>query len=381
MSWEQKKGTNKHLRVFMYGESGTGKTYLSLEFPNPGIIPFERGQIHYRDEFDFIELTPDTEDGRWNSRDLLTEIRKLKDPDNIPVIASTGKKIETLIIDTIGGILAGVQGILFEEQSVKIMKSKRPVKEVAHKDWGDMKRHYADFMEALDGLEMNVVVLGRMKIDQKTGQLVEFADVSTEYQFDMVLELRHLEGEHRKIKIWKDRTKHYVRHQEVRDPTYKTFFKPVFDDLQSGKTVLTQSSGGKPTETPKKPLKPNPVGKESGLHSIKKEKKTVKTGPKKKVTKKKTPAKKGKVEETDDYTKTTMTVDGKEVEYWSPKNAKGKRAFLVNIFNDKNHLLWSELNNMVGGNKSAFLPAETEDEDIDTIWEMLIENNSKITIE
>lgn len=369
MSWEQKKGTNKHLRVFMYGESGTGKTYLSLMFPNPGIIPFERGQIHYRDEFDFIELTPNTEDGRWNSRDLLTEIRKLKDPNNIPVIGSTGKKMETLIIDTIGGILAGVQGVLFEEQTEKVMKSKRPVKEIAHKDWGEMKRHYADFMEALDNLDMNVVVLGRMKIDQKTGQLVEFADVSTEYQFDMVLELRHLEGEHRKIKVWKDRTKHYKRHEEARDPTYETFFKPVFDDLQSGKTVLTQASGGQPAETPKKP----PV-KDS-------KKAPAKKPPAKKKGSKKSKAVDAKIEETENYTKTTMTVDGKEVEYWSPKNAKGKRAFLINIFNNKKHVLWAELNEMIGGNKSAFLPTETEDEDIDTIWEMLIENNSKITIE
>jgi len=86
-------------------------------------------------------------------------------------------------------------------------------------------------------------------------KLVPFADASTEYFFDMYVELQHLHKETYKAIVLKDRTGHYRRYQEILNPGWENFLKPVFDDLQAGRSMPPQESGGKPVEEPKPTIK------------------------------------------------------------------------------------------------------------------------------
>ena len=67
------KGTR--LKMYIYGDTGTGKTVTSLHFPSPAIIDTERGSEHYGDKFTFQRLDT-AEPSRINQ--ALDEL--LKDP-------------------------------------------------------------------------------------------------------------------------------------------------------------------------------------------------------------------------------------------------------------------------------------------------------------
>ena len=44
------------LKMYIYGEAGTGKTVTSLQFPNPAVIDTEKGTTHYGKFFDFHKI-------------------------------------------------------------------------------------------------------------------------------------------------------------------------------------------------------------------------------------------------------------------------------------------------------------------------------------
>ena len=54
----QAEKESKRLKMYIFGESGTGKTVTSLKFPSPVMIDAEKGSDFYGSEFDFI---------RWNN--------------------------------------------------------------------------------------------------------------------------------------------------------------------------------------------------------------------------------------------------------------------------------------------------------------------------
>ena len=46
----------KHLKIYLYGDSGVGKTYFSLTFPNVAIIDLEGGTDFFSNRFTFDVL-------------------------------------------------------------------------------------------------------------------------------------------------------------------------------------------------------------------------------------------------------------------------------------------------------------------------------------
>lgn len=386
--WTQHdKNEQRFLKVNLYGDSGTGKTIIALGFPNPGLIALEQGQRHYRKDFDFIELEPEGE--KWKFDELLADINKLQDPKNHPTIPGTGEKIETLIIDSISLVMAGVQGIIHDEQREKIRKSQRTNKnDLTQKDWADMKYRYEKLMNALDRLPMNVVVIGRMKTDSETKMKYQFADVSTEYVFDIFAEITHQADKKRVIHFWKDRTKHFHRHQEIEDPTYERVFKPIFDDLQKGGIPLKKDTGGKPKEQPTPTPAPEPEPEPPKEEEKKPSKK--KTPPKKgKGSKKKEEAKaepepepeegEEEVKLKEGYRLGTIKHKGKIIQdVQIPDSMDAKGAFLMSAISDKKHTLHKPLKDYLNGRT---FDKNIGDEEIDMIWMVLVETNEDIEIE
>ncbi len=387
-NWKELNEAPRYLRVLMTGQSGTGKTILGLKFPSPGLLPTEEGHLHYRNDPSvnaFTELRPANETTGWTFDEMLRDVKAMQNPMSIPTITQTGKKIETLIIDTITGVLAGVQGILFTEQMdiIARTKSRTDKNSVVHKDWGDMGRRYGELLEALDKLPLNVVVIGRMKPDEK-GIPQDYVHHSTDYFFDVVVQLRHTQGEHRTLTVWKDRTKHFSRHLKIADPTFDNFFKPILDDLTAGRVVPLDEIGSKePVKAMRKAVEPKTLPVKETKEPPKKptKEKPVKKDTKKKATKKKPEKKDTKKDKVLDHFEIgTMTHGGKELEYYKPNDTVGKRTFLQKIWAEPKHPLRSNLNQMLGGSETKLLPENTDDDEIDMIWEMLIEHNSEITI-
>ena len=59
------------LKVFLWGDSGVGKTTLSLQFPKPAVIDLEGGTDLYGDSFDFDVLHVTTADDVMESVEWL----------------------------------------------------------------------------------------------------------------------------------------------------------------------------------------------------------------------------------------------------------------------------------------------------------------------
>lgn len=379
----KKKLEKKFLRVDLWGESGTGKTVLALKFPNPVLFPIERGHIHYYKDFDFVEFVPENPNG-WTFKEILTVIKSYKDPANRPIVEGTGKPAETIIIDSISKILAGVQGILYSEQVAKVKKSttRKNKDDIAHKDWGNMQGKYEELMNALDELDMNVVVIGRAKVlseeDKNTVNVIQFCSASTEYIFDIVAQISHLTGNKRSIKFYKDRTRHYHRHQEVTNPDYENIFEPIFKDLQKGGLGFVEDNGGlvagekqEPTPPPKKPVAKKPP------------KKTIpKSKPEPKPpepAKNPTSEKIGKADteadeqiEKEGYHKATVVVDGKEFkDIWIPETSEKKGAFLFGVIANKEHFLHTWLKDKLKGRDFQSL----DKDEVEFAWDAMIREN------
>lgn len=400
MVWKQyKEDEQKFLKVLIAGEPGVGKTIIGLLFPDVGLLPLEAGHLHYRPKFDFVELIPNTVTGKWTFADLMAQLQLLEDPAKHPVIPSTGRKIQTLVIDTITLIRAGVTGILVDEVRKKISTSNRKNKDdLSRKDWGDMGYDYELLMRILERIPLNVVALCRMKTDMDGDMkfLVPYVGTGTDYVFDLYLSMTHMEGKNRKLKILKDRTSHYPRHAEIDNPTWDNFFYPILKDLRDGKSVLKIEGGGKPVDPlPVKDKKPI-TAKDVVQKAVKDAKKNQppiampeekKPSPKKKG-KKDTKKDKKEGAALDDYWSVKIDYGGKKkTDFFLPKEYdwKKKRMFMVKVLNQKLtedkdpglNALRSQLEKMLKGKEILDIPEVK----IDIIWEMLMENNPKVTIE
>ena len=54
--FEKAPNKGRRLKMYIYGDTGTGKTVTSLHFPNPAIIDTEKGSEHYGQHFKFFRL-------------------------------------------------------------------------------------------------------------------------------------------------------------------------------------------------------------------------------------------------------------------------------------------------------------------------------------
>jgi len=58
--FQKAKSLDKRLKLFLWGDSGAGKTTLALQFPKPVVIDMERGTDLYGESFDFDVLRATT---------------------------------------------------------------------------------------------------------------------------------------------------------------------------------------------------------------------------------------------------------------------------------------------------------------------------------
>jgi len=207
----------KHLKIYLYGDSGVGKTYFSLTFPKVAIIDLEGGTDFFSDRFKFHVL--DTK----SFAEVLEAVNFLEKGEH---------NFKTLVIDPVTIIWSALQEGRLEFKITNLDKAVSGEEKFffTYKDWGQLKRFYSLLMTKLVNLPMNVILTSRLKDEYeihghemtKIGVKPE-AEKSTPYVTDIRFRLE-VDGTGKRVAIFeKDRTGHFDRGTRIQDPSYTTF--------------------------------------------------------------------------------------------------------------------------------------------------------------
>ena len=193
--FEQAAKEADRLKMYIFGDAGTGKTRTSLQFPNPALIDSERGSLHYGDEFDFYRLETSDPDIVNEAIDEL-----LNDPGDF----------KTIIIDSITAIYD--QMVINKEMRMKEKKGDIHY-EIQPLDYKSIKTDVRILMDKLLSLDLNVIMTARSKAEYQPGEFMKQIGNKPEghkdlpYMFDVVLELTVREDGTRMARVDnKDRT-------------------------------------------------------------------------------------------------------------------------------------------------------------------------------
>jgi len=175
--------TTKRLKLFLWGDTGSGKTTSALRFPDPAVIDLEGGTDHYSEDFKFHRFrTTDADEARQAIEFLLTEDHEFR----------------TLVIDPITVLWDALQR-KWNEIFLLRNKSKKGFRhewyDLDFKDWGTIKSDLKDLLRKILALDMNVICTARQKLvySENGGHKdpVETFDgeKSLPYLFDTILHL------------------------------------------------------------------------------------------------------------------------------------------------------------------------------------------------
>jgi len=216
-----KKPTKEKERVklFIYGESGAGKTFTSLSaFPNIALIDLERGAALYHSTFEFDVLNAST----------IEEIEEA-----IEFLRTEKHDYKTIVIDPITKLYE----ILTKKWSDRLFKYNKKSKGFKHEyyamqplDYKLLKDEWKDLVSRILSLDMNIVCTARLKSKYSEGE-GEFmkkvgetfaCEKDTDYEFDIVARLT-TRGSNRIMQIEKDRDCRLGENQTIVNPTAELF--------------------------------------------------------------------------------------------------------------------------------------------------------------
>lgn len=216
------------LKMYVYGETGTGKTVTSLHFPNPLVIDTEGGTDHYAKYFKFYrEKTADPQ----VIKNIIDEL--IIDPQGI----------KTLIIDSFSVVYDNIR---VKHESRLKLKTGNPSYTLQPQDYKVINHEVKSLILKLLSLDMNIIVTARSSILYGSSEedfmkvLGTKADGPKElpYMFDVVLQLKK-ENNTFMAYVEKDRTNTLVDSPFVF--SYETFVKYLgIEGLEREPVVLKQ---------------------------------------------------------------------------------------------------------------------------------------------
>ena len=175
--------TGRRLKLFVFGDTGTGKTTLALQFPAPAVIDLERGTEHYADSFAY-HVTKAT---NWD--DLVEKVRWL---------ATQPHDYQTLVIDPFTlayDALMEKWNAIFLNRNKSSKGFKFDYYDLQAKDYRPIKAELKTFVRLLLSLDMHVIVIARAKTQYAEGEFMKAigetfdAEKSMPYMFDTILHL------------------------------------------------------------------------------------------------------------------------------------------------------------------------------------------------
>ncbi len=179
---------SKKLKVLVYGESGSGKTWFALSFPGRiAVIDTEGGSELYGGRSDVQEF----------------DVLRTKSYEEVMgalefIERDAGKTYQTVVVDPLTVVWQVLQEAaqIKNERRVKEGKLKDP--SLTYRDWGVVKARVNRLYVRLTNLPVHVVVIARNKdVFQKQGDdMVKIGDKpdsekSTPYHFDVILRMVH----------------------------------------------------------------------------------------------------------------------------------------------------------------------------------------------
>ena len=205
--------TDRRLKLFLWGDSGVGKTTLALRFPSPVVIDLEGGTEHYGGVFEFGVMKATTADEVMQAVDWLRThshpyLTLVIDPVTIYWDALQMKWREIFLRRNRGG-----KGHLGEYYVLQ------------PKDWVTLKTEFKELLRKLIQLDLNVIITARQKAQYaETGFMRPVGETfdgekSLPYLFDTILKLYRDESGRFMAQNFKDRSNKLPRgHFEVSYP-------------------------------------------------------------------------------------------------------------------------------------------------------------------
>ena len=211
------KPKSNRLKMLVYGETGTGKTVTSIQFPNAAVVDTQKGTEHYGKDYSFHKLN----------------VREPSDPDAIELaiddLIEDPRDFRTFVVDSMTDVY---DRMVQKRLRYKREQSGNPHYEMQPQDWGYLKNRIKFFIHKLLSLDMNVIATAESK-KQYSDSDDEFMKVvgtqpdchkKVPYIFDVVLELTtDNEGRHW-AHVKKDRTNSLPSDFEF---TYDSFAKYI----------------------------------------------------------------------------------------------------------------------------------------------------------
>jgi hypothetical protein len=181
--FQKARSLEKRLKLFLWGDSGVGKTTLSLQFPKPVVIDLEGGADLYGETFDFDVLRASTADEVMEAVEwLLTRPHAYR----------------TLVIDPITVYWDALQkkwSDVFLRRNKGSKGYKFEFYDLQPRDWMTVKAEFKDLIRKLIALDMNVIVTARQKVQYADGAFMKAigetfdGEKSLPYLFDTIVRL------------------------------------------------------------------------------------------------------------------------------------------------------------------------------------------------
>ncbi|MCP4662411.1 MAG: AAA family ATPase [bacterium] len=192
--------TGRRLKLFLWGDSGAGKTTTALQFPGPAVIDPEGGSEHYGGDFIFDVLKATTADEIASAVDwLLTHDHKYR----------------TLVIDPITLYWDALQSKwsdIFLRRNKGSKGHRLEYYSFQARDWMTIKAEWKELIRKLLALDLNVIVTARQKalyadrgFMRQVGETFD-GEKSLPYLFDTILHLYRDEAGRFMAENLKDRT-------------------------------------------------------------------------------------------------------------------------------------------------------------------------------
>lgn len=185
-----------HIKAFIWGDSGTGKSRFALTFPNPLVIDFEGSTRLYSNEFDFCVAEIDKNNIRANNpAQLISSV--------IEEIKECKYGCDTLIIDPVTELFESLEDIAIHNFEEKLGKKITELNQIQKAKWYSYRRNLArKMLDKLKELPINVVLIARSKTlwdlkDGKTlsaGVTYDSLDI-IEYLMDINMEFKNVGGD------------------------------------------------------------------------------------------------------------------------------------------------------------------------------------------
>jgi hypothetical protein len=181
--FQKARSLEKRLKLFLWGDSGVGKTTLSLQFPKPVVIDLEGGADLYGEAFDFDVLRASTAD------EVMEAVQWL---------LTRPHAYRTLVIDPITVYWDALQkkwSDVFLRRNKGSKGYKFEFYDLQPRDWMTVKAEFKDLIRKLIALDMNVIVTARQKVQYADGAFMKAigetfdGEKSLPYLFDTIVRL------------------------------------------------------------------------------------------------------------------------------------------------------------------------------------------------